>query len=350
MPLRPEGNPEARRGDYGIGAVGMSSPGQGRPSPVKQAGKPTKKPPETALTAPATLPAPSHARAFWLGTLAAVMTTVFFGSITTLSKIAYDSGTTPQSLVLARCIVFVLVIGPLLQPLGRPLTLSRDGFRGTLWMAGSTVVMSLGYLASVDYIPVTLAAIIFFAFPLLVALFAALTGRERLSPVKAVALLIAFAGLVLALGPRFETLDARGIACAAVAGTAMAVTITFSGPVLQRHDPLTVNVHMNFWMMLALAIVFSIGGGLSWPTTAGGYAAAAGVCILYVTAFICWFLALRLISPVRVATLFNLEPLITIAVAYVVLNERLDAVQSAGVALALGAIMSLTFLGRRHPG
>jgi drug/metabolite transporter (DMT)-like permease len=277
------------------------------------------------------------------------MTPTFFGSITTLSKLAYESGTTAQFLVLVRCIVFAVAIGFLLKVLGRPLTLSRDGLRGSLWIAAATAVMSLGYLGSVAYIPVTLSAIIFFTFPLLVALFAAVTGRERLTPLKAIALCIAFAGLVLALGPKFDTLDIRGIACSAIGGTAMALTITFSGPVLQRHDPMTMNVYINLWMSIAVGIVFYFAGGLASPTTASGFAASAGVCILYVVAFTTWLMSLRLVSPLRVASLFNLEPLITIAVAYLVLGERLTMIQSAGVVLVLSTIMALTFLGQRAP-
>jgi drug/metabolite transporter (DMT)-like permease len=325
-------------------------PGQGGVSPLKLAGDFTEKPSEPILTAPATVPVPSRARAYWLGTLAAILTPALFGSVTTLSKLAYESGTTPQSLVLARSLVFVIAIGALLRPLRRPLLLSRDGLRGSLLIAASTVVMSLGYLGSVAYIPVTLSAIIFFTFPLLVGLLAALTGRERLSLAKVFTLLLAFSGLVLALGPHFDSLDIRGILCSAIASTAMALTIAFSGPILQRHDPLTMNVYINIWMTLVVAVVFYFAGGLAWPTTAEGYAASAAVCVLYVAAFTSWLLSLRLISPVRVATLFNLEPLVTITVAYVALSERLTVVQSVGVVLVLGAIMSLALFGRRQTG
>jgi drug/metabolite transporter (DMT)-like permease len=62
-----------------------------------------------------------------------------------------------------------------------------------------------------------------------------------------------------------------------------------------------------------------------------------------------WLLSLRLISPVRVASIFNLEPLITIAVAYAVLQERLTMIQSLGVVLVLGAILTLTLFGHRAP-
>jgi drug/metabolite transporter (DMT)-like permease len=338
------------RRDYGTGAVSLSSPGQARAGPLMLAGHLTEKPPESALTAPAALPMPSRTRAYWLGTLAAILTPALFGSVTTLSKLAYDSGTTPQSLVLARSLVFVIAIGALLGVLRRPVLLSRDGLRGSMWIAASTVVMSLGYLGSVAYIPVTLSAIIFFTFPLLVGLLAALTGRERLSPAKIVTLLLAFGGLVLAIGPHFDSLDIRGILCSAIASTAMALTIAFSGPILQRHDPLTMNVYINVWMTLAVAVVFYFAGGLAWPTTVEGYAAATGVCALYVVAFTCWLLSLRLISPVRVASLFNLEPLVTIAVAYIALSERLTVVQSVGVVLVLSAIMSIALFGRRRAG
>lgn len=276
-----------------------------------------------------------------------MLTALLFGCITTLSAIAYESGTTAQSLVLVRCLLFAIVVGALLRPLGRPLTLSRDGWQDSLRIAAPTAVMSLGYMASVAYIPVTLAAIIFFAFPLLVALFAAASGWERLSGWKALALLVAFGGLALALAPRLDALDWRGIVCAVLSGAAMAVVIAFSGPTVRRHDPLTFNVYVNLWMLAAVAAVFIPVGGLAWPTTAAGLAASAGVCLLYLSGFIAWFLALRLISPVRVASLFNLEPMVTIAVAYVVLGERLNTLQSLGVGLTLGAILSMTLFGRK---
>jgi drug/metabolite transporter (DMT)-like permease len=55
-----------------------------------------------------------------------------------------------------------------------------------------------------------------------------------------------------------------------------------------------------------------------------------------------------LVSPIRVAILFNIEPLITIAAAWIVLGEELTPIQSIGAGLVVAAIVGMTsFSGRR---
>src|SRR3546814_1401767 len=51
-------------------------------------------------------------RAFWLGTALIVLSACCFGLITTLSRIAYDSGGTPNTQVFLRFVAFVILIGP----------------------------------------------------------------------------------------------------------------------------------------------------------------------------------------------------------------------------------------------
>ena len=48
-------------------------------------------------------------------------------------------------------------------------------------------------------------------------------------------------------------------------------------------------------------------------------------------------------KPVRLAVLFNIEPLVTLAVAWLLLGERLSAVQFIGAALVLASILSVSF-------
>ena len=101
-------------------------------------------------------------------------------------------------------------------------------------MAALLMVMSAGYLGAVAYIPVSLAALIFYTFPFYVAVLASLTGREPMTRTKAAALVVAFAGLILALGPSFDELNWRGIACGVAGSLAMGTAVTFGGPVMRQ--------------------------------------------------------------------------------------------------------------------
>ena len=165
----------------------------------------------------------------WLGTGLIVFAAVSFGIVTTLSRLAYDGGSNPLTLIVLRPAAFVAVVGILLMVRRRRLRLTRGGFQGSLWLAAAMFAMSAGYLTAVAYIPVGLAAIIFYSFPLLVGVVASASGREPMTLAKAAALVVAFAGLALALGPGVGGPDARGVAAAVVAGPGGTVAMALRG-------------------------------------------------------------------------------------------------------------------------
>jgi drug/metabolite transporter (DMT)-like permease len=283
-----------------------------------------------------------------LGTGLVVLSAAAFGLITTSSRVAYTGGAAPSTIVLLRFIAFVAVVGAVLLLRRRGLGLPREGLLASLWLAVTTMIMSVGYLSSVAFIPVTLAAIVFYTFPLLVGLGSTLMRRERMTRTTAAALTAAFAGLTLAIGPSFAGLDWRGIACAFAAATGVACTILFGGPALRRHDGLAMNFYINLWQLLAVSAFVLTVGGVPWPATLAGEIGAGAATALYVVAFLSWFAAMPLIPPVRVAALFNLEPVVSIIAAATLLGERLSGLQLVGVALVLAALLALALAGRRR--
>ena len=280
-----------------------------------------------------------------LGLALTAFSAATFGFGTTFARLAYDGGSDPLTIVLLRTAVFVIAVGVGMALLRRLAWLGRRPLVATLWMAVTLAVVALGYQGSVAYIPVGLAALIFYSFPLMVGLIAMAAGRDRLTLPKALALLAAFVGLGLALGPGSGLLDWRGIALALLAAVGMALTMTFGGEATRGQDALVMSLYTNFWMLIALALVAAFAGSVAVPVTGLGMAGAAGVCLSYVVAYCCWYLALSLISPVRLAGLFNIEPLVTLVAAWLVLGERLSALQIVGAALVLASILGITLYG-----
>jgi drug/metabolite transporter (DMT)-like permease len=268
--------------------------------------------------------------------------------VTTQSRLAYDAGSNVLTLVLVRVVLFTLLFGAFLPLRRQPMRLGVPGVVATLWMSALLLVMATGYLGSVAYIPVSLAALIFYSFPFYVALLAFLSGRESMTRRKTAALVVAFIGLALALGPSFDHLDWRGIACALVGAVAFATTFAFGGAVMRQNDLLLVNVCINAWMALGLGAYMLAADRIALPVTSLGWIGLGGATLSYLIAFTAWFLSLRLVSPIRVAILFNIEPLITIAAAWIVLGEELTPIQSIGAGLVVAAIVGMTgFSGRR---
>src|SRR3546814_7596851 len=85
---------------------------------------------------------------------------------------------------------------------------------------------------------------------------------------------------------------------------------------------------------LAVAAPYALAtGGLAAPAGALGWGAIAYVCLGFFGAFLAMIGAVRHAGPLRTALVFNLEPVIAIASAILLLGESLGAAQVLGVGL-----------------
>jgi drug/metabolite transporter (DMT)-like permease len=277
-------------------------------------------------------------RRYAIGLVLILLCAVFFSLITTFSRLAYDAGANPLTLVEARSAAFVIVIGAFQLIARRSFALPRRTLIATFPMSVGIMLMSIGYLASVYFIKVSLAVVILYSFPLLVGLLAAVSGRERIALPKALALLVAFGGLVMAIGLESDSVDWRGVALVLMAALGIAGNLTFSGPYIAGVDSLTVNVWNNFWGAAVLGAYLALSGGVALPETGLGWIALGGVVGCYILGLALMFGALKYLPPSQAAVMLNLEPVISITVAGLLLHEVTHLLQWLGVVIMLSAL------------
>src|SRR5687767_4084699 len=155
-----------------------------------------------------------------VGILLVLASTIAFAIGPTAAKLALDNGSDTLTVVTLRG-----VVGAALMALLVPV--SRQGFgvdrRALRWCLCCGVFYSLtvyGFIGSVAYVPVSVAVLVFFTHPILVAAVAHFGGGDRLTARKLLLAFVALAGLALALGPELGTLDPAGVALAALAAAA----------------------------------------------------------------------------------------------------------------------------------
>ncbi|SME87742.1 Threonine/homoserine efflux transporter RhtA [Tistlia consotensis] len=297
--------------------------------------------------------APAPAADPALGQLLALISACCFGTITALAALSYREGATPQTVLLLRFGLGALVFAGLCLARRRPLLLPPAA-RPAAWLTGACwFVASAGYLGSVRFIPVGLAAIIFFTFPILTALGEAALERRAPRPRELALMLLAFTGLALAIGPSFGTLSPLGLALiAAGAGGAAGLFLSMRRIVVE-HEPMTVLVQLNLAAGLLCGLTLLALGGWSLPPVPAGAApgpwtgwiALAVATGGYLVAVFLQSGSVRHAGPSRSALFFNLEPLVTIGGAALLLGERLSLQQAAGGLLVLTA---LVLAGRRR--
>ena len=276
--------------------------------------------------------------------LAAVMiAAISFGLAPTLARIALDGGTDMPTILAVRSLLAWAGVYALARAMGgRPNLFSAHGLRGIL-IGVPLAAASFGYLGAVRFIPVSLATLIFFTFPLVVALLARIVDKERLTAVRLGALGATFVGLALTLGADSGRIDGAGIALAALASLSISIVFVLSNRLMRDVDSLGA----NFTMMTTSALAFTAWMvwevGFTAPATASGWVGLFGGSLIYVFGVAGFFLAIQSIGPVRTALYINLEPLVSLSAAFLLLHERLFAAQYAGGALILAALVVMSW-------
>ncbi|WP_366556231.1 DMT family transporter [Aquibaculum sediminis] len=277
------------------------------------------------------------------GRVLALAAAAALGGTTPFARLAYDAGTTPKTLLAVRFIVAILVFGVALRLLGRPLWPTRSDVPGFIAAGLALSGLTVGYLLSIAYIPVGLAALLLYTFPLLVAAATPFIDGVRLTGAQWLAFLLAFIGLAGALGPDLGALDPRGVALALMASCSMATLLFLVRHLTRRHDPLTVLFNGNLMGLLFMSLLLATEGPVVSDTTFG-LSMLTVAALLYLAGIGLSFLAVKAGGPAETAMFLNLEPVMAILLAILLLGERLTALQTTGVFLV---VLAIYLAGRR---
>lgn len=284
-----------------------------------------------------------------LGLLCAGLSAASFGVSAPFARPAAEAGVSGADLILWRVGMLAVVLGIVALVLRRPLLPPRASWPGVVVFTLATVSIGVSYLSSIAFVPVGIAVLIFYTFPLIILLASPFVDRRRPTPAQLIAFVLAFAGLVLAIGPQWGALDPRGLALAALASVSAACQVFLGSRVGPRLDPLTFGFSS---LALAAPLAFLaalLTGGPAGPVALGSALIPVLMIVLtFNVGYILQLKAMRLAPPSAVGLVFTVEPVIAIGTAVLLLGETLVATQYIGAALVLGAL-ALTVLPAPAP-
>lgn len=292
-----------------------------------------------------------------LGTGSAItlVAAVMFALNTPFAALFYSYGGDPLTVMTARTAVGGFAVLAICLVLRLPLGLTRKQAKLIGIIVVGQFFQGACYLGSVAFIPVSLAALIFFTWPIMVALAAPMAGDPRPSAKAFLLFGTAFAGLALALGPALDSLDWRGIALAVVGGLGVTVYVTLGRTALRELPALPLAAYMNLGTMMLSIIAWGLlSGNIDWirdPKAGDATAILLTVCVVYSLGILMQLWALRRASAPVVALVFNLEPVLSIAAAAILLGETLTVGQMLGGAIVIASLIAFSLLGttaKRH--
>lgn len=277
------------------------------------------------------------------GLVFALIAAFSYGSIPALARVAYDGGSDPLTVAFMRYMMGTSALVMMILIFRRPILLPRKAWPLTALVTLSWFVTNVSYLAAIFYLPVGLACLLLYCFPLMAAVLLPLLDGGRLGQRQVLALLLAPLGLGLAVATVYDSLAMEGLFFALLAAAAATVTLLVSRRLVVLHDVFSITVYVNLGGALVLAAALGLLGGFSFPYALSGWGGLVGASSFYAIAIVIQFAAIGLTASPQAGMASITEPLITIAVAALVLGELLAPEQFLGALLLTAALALLAW-------
>lgn len=278
------------------------------------------------------------------GVLAILISTLGFSVYPILGKYVFSGGAGLSTILFVRFTLAALFFWTI--------TLWREGFPRltlklwlTLWgMGGVGYSLMAGlYLTSVRFIPASLAALLLYAYPIIVTVIAVVIKQEEFSRLKLVGLLVSTLGLVLVLGLALQGINFTGVILALGSALVYAIYILIGNRVLQTTTPLVSTTLISTSAALTYGIMGLPMGGTTWNLSWGTWMGIGGIATFStIIAMLTFFEGMKRIGATSASIISTLEPVMTVGLAVVLLDEHLTLLQVVGgIFVVLGGILAV---------
>ena len=287
---------------------------------------------------------PSHASRLQ-GVAITVLATLALAANNTAVPFVYAHGGTSPALLLIRFAVLIGVMLLVLSVLRVPLRMQGRQYADAAVAGGLTCLGALGTITAFGLIPVSLALLILYLYPILTAILQSLVDRRPIGLTLLACLLTAFAGLAIALGvgSRFDrSLSVTGLLSSFASAVCYSGYFVWSRLRLSATEPgATMLVTAVAGAVIAALAGFALHSQgvlpFSLPGDGTGWLAALICSLAFSIASFGMFRGVQLIGSTSAAMLMNLETVFTMPLAVLILGETLDTKRLVGAALVIGA-------------
>ena len=232
------------------------------------------------------------------------------------------------------------------------ITIWREGFPRlpvkiwlVLWgMGGIGYSLMAGlYLTSVRYIPASLAALLLYAYPIIVTLIALLSKQEKFSSHKLIGLLLSTLGLILVLGVAVQEINYFGVTLAVGSAFVYAIYIVIGNKLLQTTTSLVSTTLISTSAALTYGVIGLPLGGTTWNLSWGTWMGIGGITLFStIIAMLTFFQGMKRIGATSSSIISTLEPVMTVGLAVILLGEHLTLLQMfGGIFVVMGGIFAV---------
>lgn len=276
----------------------------------------------------------------WVGAGLVALSALSFGAMAIFARFAFAGGVDVTALLFLRFLIAGALMTVVMGASRRRWPTRRNALTLALMGGVGYVTQALCFFVALKHASAGLVALLLYLYPFLVTLLGVVFAGERLTLLRALAVLSALLGTALTIGAGL-TGSPLGVALGIAAALIYSIYILMGNRVLKEEDPFAAAAVV----MLAAAGVFGLlvlTDTPRFPTTPAAWSAVLAIALIStVVAMVGFFAGIKRLGAADAATLSTLEPVVTFALASIFLDEPVTLVQMAGGAIVLGAVIAL---------
>jgi probable blue pigment (indigoidine) exporter len=263
---------------------------------------------------------------------------VMFSAADICGKVALTSGADVTSLMSFRSVIGVGLVFAWLRAGKTAATLPPTAKRISLGLGVVLAANLFALFKAIELVPVSIAVLTYFIYPLLTGILGALTGIDRLTVAGTTTALVAFFGLALIIGANPADLAMPGLLAAIAAALCRAALLLITRAALKGADARLVTWYTLWSSTLVFILLSLLTRDWNWPHGAAGWVGFVAMGVTVTVGVFALYLSTGRIGPFRTALFMNLEPLMTSTFGAVLLGERLTPVQMLGGVTMIAAL------------
>lgn len=285
------------------------------------------------------------------GALIIIASAAGFATLAIFIKFAYGAGATAITILTVRFILATLFLGLILKFRNISMHVNKKlAIQLCLMGIIGYASMSALFASSLHYLPASLSAMLLYTYPALVSLLSFAVGDEHFTWPKGMALTICFAGLFLVLGVSFAGVQPLGILLAIGASVTYACYIVVGNRVLNNVDPLITTTYVCAAAAVTFMLVGMITDNISFTLPLQGWLAILGITVFATLVGVLGFFAgMSRIGATNASIISTIEPVITVLLSAILLEEKVTLTQAGGGALILAGIIILQMWANHNP-
>lgn len=275
------------------------------------------------------------------GSLCIVGTTICYGLIPSFSFMAFETGVLSETLLFNKFFYAAILMWLYILMKRMPFRLTKQMIKPMLAVVISYAGIATTLYLSFEYISGSLATIISFTFPAMVIAVEMLRGREKVSAVKILAVLISLAGLCLIVWSPGIEVKVLGVIFALLC--AVCYTVYTIGLSSEKLDHVHSIVTAGYVLLTSTVINFFRCLVSGAPLFTENMTQLLYMLILAVVcafaAILLFCLGVRLIGPSNASIINTFEPVFACIFGYLLVGDLITRSMMAGGALVVAAVL-----------